>query len=261
MTNLYQGTELELFAKARNWKSYVAASLAPYIRGRVLDVGAGIGGNIRYLVNPGVTNWLALEPDPGLAVTIGERITDHPPLVDCSVLTGTIETIPTTARFDTILYMDVLEHIADDGREVKRASGLLAQGGCLVVLAPAHQFLFSPFDAAIGHHRRYSLKQLRALMPANCRTEVCRLMDCVGFFASLANRVALRQSDPTERQIAVWDRLMVRVSRVLDPIAGYRLGKSVLMVWRAGLAADGAWATDESHSDALPEHRTLTSNF
>jgi SAM-dependent methyltransferase len=233
MTNLYQGTELELFAKARNWKSYVAASLAPYIRGRVLDVGAGIGGNIRYLANSGVTEWVALEPDPRLAASIGERIADHAPLADCTVLTGTIEAVPTTARFDTILYMDVLEHIADDGREVQKAARLLAQDGCLVVLAPAHQFLFSPFDAAIGHYRRYGLKQLRALTPANSRTEVCRLMDSVGFFASLANRLALRQSDPTERQIAIWDRLMVRASRVIDPIVGYRLGKSALMVWRA----------------------------
>jgi SAM-dependent methyltransferase len=240
MTNAYPGTELELFAKARNWKSYVAASLKPYIRGRVLDVGAGIGGNIRYLVNPMVTEWVALEPDPKLAGIIDQTMSGPQTPVDCTVVTGTIATMPTTARFDTILYMDVLEHIEDDRAQVQKAAGMLAPGGCLVVLAPAHQFLFSPFDAAVGHHRRYSLKRLRALAPVNSRTEVCRLMDCVGFFASLANRVALRQSDPTKRQIAIWDRLMVRGSRILDPIVGYRIGKSALMVWRAGLPAGTA---------------------
>jgi SAM-dependent methyltransferase len=240
MTNLYPGTELELFAKARNWKSYVAASLQPYIHGRVLDVGAGIGGNIRYLINPAVTGWVALEPDPRLAAAIGDVMTNDRPEMDGEVITGTIDAVPAAAKFDTILYMDVLEHIADDRSQIRKAAELLVPGGCLVVLAPAHQFLFSPFDAAIGHHRRYSLQQLRALAPANSRTELCRLMDSVGLFASLANRILLRQSDPTERQIAVWDRLMVRVSRILDPIAGYRVGKSALMVWRAGLAPGGS---------------------
>jgi SAM-dependent methyltransferase len=239
MTSAYPGTELELFAKAKNWKSYVAASLRPYIRGRVLDVGAGIGGNIRYLVNPAVTEWVALEPDPRLAAAIGEAMTDRSPRVNCTVITGTIDAVPKAEKFDTILYMDVLEHIADDQGQIRKASELLAAGGCLVVLAPAHQFLFSAFDAAIGHHRRYSLRRLRELAPPNSRTELCRLMDCIGLFASLANRVLLRQTDPGERQIAVWDRLMVRASRILDPIAGYRVGKSALMVWRAGLASGG----------------------
>jgi SAM-dependent methyltransferase len=240
MTNAYPGTELELFAKARNWKSYVAASLRPYIRGRVLDVGAGIGGNVRYLVNPTVTEWVALEPDPKLAAAIGEAMADRQPSTDCTVITGTIDAVPATAKFDTILYMDVLEHIADDQTQIRKAAELLAPDGCLVVLAPAHQFLFSPFDAAIGHYRRYSLRQLRELAPAHSRTELCRLMDCVGLFASLANRILLRQTDPGDRQIAVWDRLMVRASRMLDPITGFRVGKSALIVWRAGVATTGS---------------------
>jgi len=235
MSEVYQGTELELFATARNWKSYVAASLRPYIRGRVLDVGAGIGGNIPYLINPSVTDWVALEPDPRLAATI-----ETTACAGRDVIVGTIETVPAETKFDTILYMDVLEHIADDRHEIEAAARLLAPGGCIVVLAPAHQFLFSPFDTAVGHYRRYNLKQLGALRPARATTEVCRFMDCVGFLASMANRVVLRESDPTVRQIAVWDRLMVRASRVLDPCFNYRLGKSALVVWRNGVMAGEA---------------------
>lgn len=234
MTGAYPGTELELFAGARNWKSYVAATLAPYVRGRVLEVGAGIGGNIRYLRTEAVGEWVALEPDPRLAASIE---TDRTAGTPCSVVVGTLAALPATALFDTILYLDVLEHIADDRQEIEWAVRLLAPGGCLVVLAPAHQFLFSPFDAAIGHYRRYGMRRLRALVPANGRTELCRVLDCVGFFASLANRLLLRQTDPTRRQIAIWDRLMVRMSRVLDPLTGYWLGKSALLVWRISATA------------------------
>ncbi len=226
MTSVYPGTELELFATAKNWKTYVAESLRPYIRGRVLDVGAGIGGNIHYLTNPAVTAWTALEPDSRLASAIGEA-------EGRTVVVGTLAALPPEMKYDTILYMDVLEHIDDDRAELRSAARLLAPGGNLVVLAPAHQFLFSPFDTAVGHHRRYNLPQLRALTPLGLRTELCRLMDSVGFFASLANRILLRQTDPTPGQIAVWDRLMVRASRLIDPVIRFHIGKSALMVWRA----------------------------
>jgi len=55
MSFQYVGNELELFAAARHWKAYLAAQLAPFIAGRVLEVGAGIGGNIPFLRNPSVT--------------------------------------------------------------------------------------------------------------------------------------------------------------------------------------------------------------
>ena len=232
VTSVYAGTELELFATATHWKSYVACSLRPYIRGRVLDVGAGLGSNIRYLINPAVTAWTALEPDRRLASMI------ESPDIGCQssvikVVTGTIDHLDRADHFETILYMDVLEHIADDGAEIRKAVRLLSPGGNLVVLVPAHQFLFSPFDAAIGHFRRYGPRQLRKLVPAGFQTELCRLMDCVGFFASLGNRMVLRQSQPTASQIAIWDRFMVRASRFLDPLFGYRIGKSALIVCRA----------------------------
>ena len=232
MTARYPGTELALFATAHNWKSYIAETLKPYVRGRVLDVGAGIGGNIRSLLNPAVTHWTALEPDPALAAAIPAVLADAAPPA-CSVITGTLASLPADERHDTILYMDVLEHIADDRTEVEAAARRLRPGGRLIVLVPAHQFLYSPFDAAIGHHRRYAMRQLRVLTPPGTRTELSRMLDSVGLCASLANRVLLRQADPTERQIALWDRWMVRASRLLDPAAGYRIGKSALIVWRA----------------------------
>jgi hypothetical protein len=63
---------------------------------------------------------------------------------------------------------------------------------------------------------------------------VCRAryLDSVGLLASLGNRLVLRSAQPNQRQIRFWDRLMVRLSRRLDPLFGYRLGKSALVVWR-----------------------------
>jgi hypothetical protein len=130
------------------------------------------------------------------------------------------------------MYIDVLEHIEDDAGEIAAAAARLRLGGHLIVLSPAHPWLFSPFDAAIGHWRRYTRKGLRSLGPAGCGLVRLRMLDAVGLLASAANRLLLRSAMPTAGQIALWDRGMVPVSRVIDPVLGHRVGKSVLAVWR-----------------------------
>lgn len=228
----YSGGELELFAAATHWKSYIGSVLRRFVRGRVLEVGAGIGSNIPFLHNDQVTAWTSLEPDHALARQIGQRIADGRLPHSCEVVAGTIREIPESAKFDTILYIDVLEHIEKDSEELADARRHLAVGGHLIVLAPAHQFLFTPFDAAIGHFRRYDRKSLVRLAPPGCVLAACRMLDSVGFFASLANRVLLSSAMPSCRQIAVWDNYLVPLSRWLDAVLSYRFGKTVVAVWR-----------------------------
>lgn len=231
MSHRYVGSELELFSAATNWKTYVASVLSRFIGGRVLEVGAGIGSNVTYLHTALVREWTSLEPDSDFARRIEERVAagELPP--SCRVIAGTIEHINKAAQFDSILYIDVLEHIAEDAAELVRACRHLAAGGNLIVLAPAYQFLFSPFDTAIGHHRRYNSTSLRALTPPRCRLDSCLMLDCAGFFASLANAILLSSAFPSKRQIAFWDRVLVPISRTFDRHIGYRLGKTVVAVW------------------------------
>jgi SAM-dependent methyltransferase len=224
----YLGGELELFAEARNWKRYFSARMAPFVKGRVLEVGAGIGGNIRFLLNDRVTHWLALEPDPAQAAAIRMMVDGEN---RCDARPGTIADLPDHARFDAILYVDVLEHIRDDAGELARAASHLAPGGHLIVLSPAHRFLFSPFDAAIGHYRRYSRRAILGFAPPDCHLVSVRLLDSAGFLLSLGNRLVTRAAMPTRAQIRLWDRWFVPISRRLDPMTRYRLGKTILAVW------------------------------
>jgi SAM-dependent methyltransferase len=228
----YIGAELEIFAAAANWKTYVAHSIGRFVSGWVLEVGAGIGVNAGFLHNESVCEWICLEPDTNLAGRIKERLKNGDLPQSCRIVNGTTASFDGVARFDTILYIDVLEHIADDRDELVRAARLLSPEGRLVVLTPAHQFLFSPFDAAIGHYRRYNRTMLRALTPVSCCVEMTMMLDSAGFFASLANRVLLSEPLPSKRQIAIWDRLLVPISRVLDRATAHRFGKTVVAVWR-----------------------------
>ena len=229
----YTGSELELFADAVNWKAYLADQMSPFIMGRVLEVGAGIGSNIPALFNERVENWLAIEPDHQLAAVIEQKLERGELPSSCHVTTGITADLPGDQKFDTIIYVDVLEHIAHDRDEFARASRHLTLGGRLIVLSPAHQFLFSAFDTSIGHVRRYNARSLKALTTPSCRVEIVRMLDSTGMLLSLGNRIVMRSSMPTRSQIALWDKVFVPCSKRLDRLTGFRFGKSILMVWKA----------------------------
>src|SRR5262249_8680802 len=119
-----------------------------------------------------------------------------------------------------------------DRAEIALAARRLRPGGHLVVLAPAHQWLFTPFDAAIGHFRRYSRGSLAALTSGDLSLRKAVYLDAVGLLASLGNRLLLRSAMPSRGQILLWDNWMVPCSQWVDPLLAGRLGKSVLAVWR-----------------------------
>src|ERR1051326_1831726 len=226
----YLGSELELFARARHWKSYWASRLRRVIRGAVLEVGAGTGANSVILADGKQSRWVCLEPDAKLAAIIEAHETDS-----CAgqleVRCGTIGALAASEAFDTILYIDVLEHIEDDMAELERAGNHLTPGGRLIVLSPAHGWLYSRFDEAIGHFRRYTARTLTALTPAGLKVITTFYFDSAGLAASAANRFILRQALPNARQIHCWDTWMVPCSRILDPLSAYCFGKSVICVW------------------------------
>ena len=228
----YVGSKLELFGAATRWKRYLKQQIGPFVKGRVLEVGAGIGTTARALSGSSEAEWVCLEPDPKLASQVEEKVRARELPAHCRSVVGTTRTSGGLGRFDAILYVDVLEHIEDDSAELARASELLSEGGHLIVLAPAHQWLFTPFDRAIGHHRRYSRRALTELNVPNLRLTRSRYLDSTGLLASAGNLLFLRSPMPTAGQIRFWDSVLVRLSRVLDPLLGYRVGKSVLVVWR-----------------------------
>jgi len=228
----YPGEELELFARATNWKSYWASEIRPYLGKDILEVGAGLGANTAVLASSAAGRWVCLEPDPSLAAQIPLQVAARNGTLSIEVITGIVADLPSDALFDTALYIDVLEHIEHDAAELANVSRFLAPGGTLIVLAPAHPFLFSAFDSAVGHFRRYTRASLRAAGPPGAALERLTYIDTAGVLSSLANRALLRRRTPTPRQIDFWDRMLVPVSRVLDPVLGGRVGKSVLAVWR-----------------------------
>jgi len=229
----YIGDELELFRDVTIWKNYFARHVMPYIKGDTLEVGAGLGETTPYIrPKTNITAWTCLEPDFNMSERIRDKIKSGGLPDDTKVLNCAIKDLDASDKFDSILYIDVLEHIEDDFNEVENAMKHLAPGGKVVIVCHAHNWLYSPFDKAIGHYRRYNKKNLRKSIPQGLIEEKLFYLDSIGLFASLANKLLLKQSMPTTGQLKVWDKLLVPLSKIFDPCLCYLMGKQIIGVWQ-----------------------------
>jgi 2-polyprenyl-3-methyl-5-hydroxy-6-metoxy-1,4-benzoquinol methylase len=229
----YIGTELEVFENATNWKKYYGQHLAPYLGEEVLEVGAGIGGTTKSLCGARQTRWVCLEPDKEMTREIEKAIAAGELPAICEARNGSLADFnDDDEKFDTIIYIDVLEHIEKDEDELRLAARSLKSGGHLVVLSPAHQFLYTPFDKAIGHFRRYNKQSLSQVVPEQLKRIKLLYLDSVGVFASLGNKMILQSPSPTHDQIQLWDKKLVPLSRFFDTVFRYKIGKSILGVWQ-----------------------------
>lgn len=233
----YQGLELDLFRHATRWKAYFSKHLQKYIHGDVLEIGAGHGVNSPFLIHSKCETWTTVEPDTKNHQIIRSQLVNiEIPLSHCL---GTIDLIPISKKYDCILYIDVLEHIQNDEEELQKAQLRLKPGGSLVVLCPAHNFLFSEFDRSIGHYRRYNKSMYQKLDILDLKLINCFYLDSLGLLMSAGNRFILKKSNPSLANIQFWDKSIVPLSKILDPIFAYSIGKSIVGIWRKGDMSPG----------------------
>lgn len=228
----YESPDLALFAKAANWKAYWSGAIRPFIGVRVIEVGAGLGYSTEHMCRGHEHEWCCLDPDPTHVAYLNKRIVDGelPPI--CKAERGTLADLPIRSGIDTIIYADVLEHIEDDESEMRVAAAHLKTDGHVIVISPAFQFLFSPFDSAVGHYRRYEKHDAKRLTVSGLALHRMFYLDSIGFFLSLMNRLLMRAQMPTAGQIAFWDGMVIPLSKLADHALKSAFGRSIVMIWR-----------------------------
>ena len=200
--------DLDEVANATNYNAWVLSRARPYLTGRVLDFGAGIGTFTQELVTIS-TDVVALEPDALLRAELTERVPGVNAVEDPDRLEG---------PFDAIIAFNVIEHIADDGAVLARLRDLLGPQGKLLLLAPAHPELFGQLDRAFGHHRRYTVPGLRSLLTATgLKPLEVRYVNPVGGLGWLVASRTARSSSIPKQQLRLFDRA-VPVLRTVDRI-------------------------------------------
>ncbi len=225
--------DLEQLATTKHFFDWVLDEFEPYLRGRVLEVGAGTGTITRKLVEryPDITV-TALEPAENMIGDLQSYAALHPRVeVHRQTL---MDYVDPEGGFDAAIYLNVLEHIGDDHGELVRAAAALRPGGAVLVFGPAHEWLYSDLDYKAGHYRRYNVQGLRSVVTAAGFDVVSvRYFDVFGVAPYWFVYRLLRHNGIPGSTMWMYDRLVIPTSRMLQLVVPRPpFGKNIILVAR-----------------------------
>jgi SAM-dependent methyltransferase len=217
---------LEALEETKNYSAWILEMIAPHISGRILEVGAGRGTYSTYFADHG--HLTALEPSQALGAALRERLKDYPNVV---VVTAQLDGTAAPGSYDTVVLLNVLEHIPDDHQALGDIYESLAPGGKMVLWVPAFEALYGNFDQRIGHYRRYRRHQLLALVhKVGFQQVTARYTNMPGFFAWWLVVRVLGRTPTAGRLATIYDRFFIPVIRRIERFARPPIGQSLLVV-------------------------------
>ncbi len=159
---LLQQRNFEQLADAKRYYRWMVDTFSAWIGSRVLEIGCGQGNITVNLLDKEYV--LGIDFDAAYLANIRERFSVQENFrAENRDITKDAAALK-THRFDTIVCINVIEHIEDDVAAAKKMCDILEPGGRVIVLAPAFSFLYSPYDRKVGHYRRYTKATLRTTL-------------------------------------------------------------------------------------------------
>ena len=233
----YRGDELVATAHARAYNRWIMNFLRPHLGDVIVEVGAGTGSYTQQLLTASPQRIIAIEPSAYLFPQLQRSLKNYDRVeVHHCTLGHVAERLASQA--DSVVYVNVLEHIDDDAAEIRNAAKVLRPGGALCVFVPALPWLSSRFDSEVGHHRRYTRAQIVELINANgLRVTEARYFDMLGIAVWFVAMRVLRMRMGVGR-VRFYDSLLVPFARILDRVAGPPLGKSLVVIARRESAGE-----------------------
>jgi len=236
VNDVYGYSTLESISGADKFNRWMYETIKPFCKGRVLEIGGGIGNISQCFLNDGeelVVTELQTEYCNIIRKRFGNRqnlkgvlemdIVDPEFDLKYSEWFGT---------FDAVFALNVVEHIEDQHKAIANCKKLLKNGGNLVILVPAFQTLFNHFDTALGHYRRYTAKTLQAVFDTNDLSIVHRqYFNLIGIAGWWLSGSLLQKKIIPEGQMKLYN-FFVPVFRIIDKVSNKWLGLSVIMVGR-----------------------------
>jgi len=155
------GEILERLNRAPRFTRWMADVIRPYVGDRVLEVGAG-RGNMSVHLMPRSVYW-ATDVNPQYLEYLVTLRATRPYLRVAYTNAVDGGTFPTAQSFDTVVCLNVVEHVQDDAGALRNIYNALADGGRAIILVPCGPWLFGSLDEMLGHCRRYTKEQLVAV--------------------------------------------------------------------------------------------------
>jgi SAM-dependent methyltransferase len=225
----YPGKELEAMSFAENYHRWIIDELQPFFGDSVAEVGAGIGRVSRMLLGRNIKRLHAFEPSRNMYPFLERELAAEGRATAVNDFFGAAQS---GKAFDSVAYINVLEHIEDDRAEISHAYAALRPGGHLLIFVPALAWLYSDFDKQVGHFRRYERRALEALVKeAGFSIVRSSYFDAAGVVPWYVAFVLMGKT-LSGGSVSLYDKLAVPVTRFFEGIVSPPLGKNILLVAR-----------------------------
>lgn len=230
--DFYSGADLEALSTLRRYRRWIVESFRPELGGVIVEIGAGIGNFADELL-PFASRLDLVEPTPRLCQAIADRFAGkNNVVIHGEFLEAWIATAPADT-YDSVVLVNVLEHIEDDAAALRAIHRILKPGGHLFLLVPALKLLYSRLDALVGHFRRYHLGELRDRVAAAGLFVVrARYFDIMGVLPWLLLNRIMGFTEFKPGMVSFYDRFFVPITRRLEKLVAPPFGKNVVLVAR-----------------------------
>lgn len=208
---------LDALTKTPNFNRWMASVVSPFLGRRVLELGSGIG-NLAMHLSRRRTAYFASDIDEEHMARLRTRFRERP---NFSIQVCNLEEPkhfdPLRDKdIDSVVCLNVLEHVPDDNQGLRNIYSVLAPGGRAVILVPQGQSIYGTLDEVLGHCRRYSEEELRGKMvAAGFAVEQIIRFNRVTRPGWFVNGRILKKRTFSPFQLAVFDRL-VWLWRLID---------------------------------------------
>jgi len=228
----YHGHDLEALSDLPNYHAWILEGFGPYLGGRTVEIGAGVG-TIARKIAPLVGSLEVVEPADNLQALLAEVLAGSGIAIHHGSLEQWLAAAEPASR-DSIVMVNVLEHVADDRGALTALRRALRPGGHLLLFVPALPGLFSPMDEVLGHHRRYTLAELTAkVVEAGFTVRTSGYRDLLGVAAWWLIHRVMGNTGFNRSAARFYDRVGVPLTRGIERRLGAPVGKNILLVARA----------------------------
>lgn len=222
---------LEIISGATRFNQWMYSEIKPLLKGSILEIGSGIGNISRYIIKDGFPVTLS-DYNPEYCTELKNIFSSDPSvqnILQIDLLLPNFQEIfhMLKEKFDTIILLNVIEHIENDSMAVANCRFMLTPGGHFIALAPAYQWLYCRLDKELGHYRRYSLQKMKNLVKEQLEVINARHFNFLGIFGWFFFGKIFRNKT-LGNEMNSFDRI-VFLARILDKLTFKRIGLSVIV--------------------------------
>src|SRR6266404_6158722 len=232
---VYTGRDLEAMSFAVNYHRWILRIFEPYLGTRLVEVGAGVGSFSELLLERPLESLALVEPAVQMYAVLTERMQqwqlDTQIQTFNAMFTRVAAEIETVCRPDSIIYVNVLEHVADDEGEMRAINQTLVKGGRIFLFVPALRGLYGSFDRQIGHVRRYGSTELTEKCGrAGFKILESRSLDFLGIVPWWIKYRLFKSQTMEPTAVRFYDEYVVPLVQAIEGVVKPPVGKNIILV-------------------------------